>query len=302
MRRISSVALRADRWLHHRLGLSVTELADLYNSYRVDYGRKLGFRLEDEASDAVKVVRQQTMLPYVRLVTLYQQVAHCEAAQIGGAFVECGVWKGGSVGLMALANLKHGKSRRHLHLFDVFDDIPSPDIALDGARVIKHVETLVGRPIASDGRLAPIKGAYDFMGGYGSLAENRNLHEAVIGYPADHLHYHQGFFQEQVPAARGEIGPIAILRLDGDWYESTRVCLESLYDQVVPGGFVIVDDYGEYDGCRRAVDEFIAARIPGIYLHQVDGSCIYLVKPAQQVGMQGPDHSRPDRSRPGHPR
>ena len=75
------------------------------------------------------------------------------------------------------------------------------------------------------------------------------------------------------------IGPIAILRLDGDWYASTKICLEHLYDQVVSGGFVIVDDYGTYEGCRKAVDEFLAARGLHVFLSHVDPDCRYWIKP-----------------------
>lgn len=76
---------------------------------------------------------------------------------------------------------------------------------------------------------------------------------------------------------RGRAG-IAILRLDGDWYASTQICLEHLYDLVVPSGFVIVDDYGTYDGCRKAVDEFIAARGLTIHLEPVDSECHCWIK------------------------
>ena len=74
------------------------------------------------------------------------------------------------------------------------------------------------------------------------------------------------------------MGPIAILRLDGDWYESTKVCLEHLFDLVVDGGFVIVDDYGAYEGCRTAVDEYLAGRARRPYLSRVNGDIRYLVK------------------------
>ena len=75
------------------------------------------------------------------------------------------------------------------------------------------------------------------------------------------------------------IPQIAILRLDGDWYASTMICLEYLYDRVVSGGFVIIDDYGCYDGCRKAVDEFRKARGIVAFLHHVDSDCRYWVKP-----------------------
>src|SRR5206468_5440405 len=70
----------------------------------------------------------------------------------------------------------------------------------------------------------------------------------------------KGWFESTVPRASGEIGPIAVLRLDGDWYESTKVCLENLYELISPGGIVILDDYDYWQGCRAAADEFLARR------------------------------------------
>ena len=95
------------------------------------------------------------------------------------------------------------------------------------------------------------------------------------------VHYHKGFFQTTVPAAAGGIGPIALLHLDGDWYDSTRVCLAHLYDRVVSGGLITIDDYGAYDGCRRAVDTFLEASGVTAYLHPVDSEAISFAKPTR---------------------
>jgi hypothetical protein len=75
-----------------------------------------------------------------------------------------------------------------------------------------------------------------------------------------------------------EITSIAILRIDCDWYASTKICLETFYDRVRPGGVIIVDDYGGYDGCRKAVDEFFIARNIKVFRNHVDSECIYWFK------------------------
>jgi O-methyltransferase len=238
----------------------------------------LGWDFEAEAMELIPVIRSCTMLPVPRLVSLYQQVRHCEEAGIAGAFVECGVWKGGSVGLMALANLKHGQQRRQLYLFDIFQEICEPDAAVDGARAIREVRAWApGGGV--QGKLVPLKGVYDSFGGPGTLEGNRDLLERTIGYDPAFIHYQVGWFQDTVEKAAPSIGPIAILRLDGDWYASTKICLEHLYDQVVSGGFVIVDDYGTYEGCKKAVDEFLATRNLHVYLSHVDPDCRYWIKP-----------------------
>ena len=224
---------------------------------------------------AVSVVSSATMLPRNRLVSLYDQVVYCESVGLPGSLVECGVWKGGAVGLMAIA-LKHaGAMHRQLHLFDSFQDICEPDPILDGQKAIIEVGY---SPQLTKDVIKPVKGFYDSLGGHGTLADCKSLIEKQIGYPESKIYYHVGWFQDTLPQAQ-QIGPIALLRLDGDWYASTKVCLDYLYDSVVPGGFIILDDYGTYDGCRKAVDEFLISRNVKVFLNRVDNGCFYFVKP-----------------------
>jgi O-methyltransferase len=218
------------------------------------------------------------MLPNVRLVSLYDQVRHCEQMCMEGSIVECGVWKGGAIGLIALALKQSAEQKiRHLHLFDSFTDICAPDPLVDGQLAIDELgQDSKSRP---NPPLQPVIGAYDSVGGHGTMIECKDLIETRIGYPSSHVHFHVGWFQDTVPAASCEIGPIALLRLDGDWYASTKVCLDHLYEHVVAGGFVIIDDYGTYEGCRKAVDEFIAQQSISAFMHRVDASCYYFQKP-----------------------
>jgi hypothetical protein len=236
------------------------------------------FDLENEADEAIRKVRHYTMLPRERLLYLYNQVVFCEKNNIPGSFVECGVWKGGAVALMALANMRFGGEPRHIHLFDSFQEICEPDAFVDGARAIREVKKWTNDG-GTDGKLIQVKGIYDALGGPGTLEGNRELLEKSIGYPPEFLHYHKGWFQDTLSTDADLIGSIAILRLDSDWYASTKVCLEYLYDLVVLGGFVIVDDYGAYDGCRRAIDEFIGSRGISAYLSHADAECRYWIKP-----------------------
>ena len=259
------------------LGFDLTRTRRSVLETNLGLDERLGYEHEDEATACISIIQHNTMLSKRRLVTLYQQVAYCERYEIPGAFVECGVWKGGAMGMMALANLQTGKVRRHMHLFDAFQEICEPDAAVDGQRALSEVQQLTGRGGHDKGQLQPLTGIYDFLGGPGTLEENRQLLEKTIGYPAELLHYHVGWFQETLPSDCEAIGPIAILRLDGDWYASTKVCLEYLFDKVVKGGIVIIDDYGTYDGCKLAVDEFLLSRDMKYYLHSIDNTGRYIV-------------------------
>jgi (2Fe-2S) ferredoxin len=87
----------------------------------------------------------------------------------------------------------------------------------------------------------------------------------------------KGLFQDTVP--RCDVGPIAVLHLDGDWYESVKVCLDHLYDRVSPGGVIQIDDYGHWEGARKAVDEFMVARRLTGPLRYLDYTGRQLIKP-----------------------
>lgn len=240
--------------------------------YEIGSRRQPTYGARDSFDRQLAVVRGNTMLPEARLLNLYDQVVFCENNGVEGAFVECGVWKGGAVGLMALA-ASEPKSRA-LHLFDAFTDICEPDPAVDGAKAMEEASRIA----SPEGRLQPMEGIYDAIGGHGTLEECRALIEDRIGYPQDRTFYHVGWFQDTMPRDAASIGPIAILRIDGDWYASTKACLDHLAQHVVPGGFVIIDDYGTYEGCRKAVDEFLARSNRRPFLHRVDNACHYFVQ------------------------
>ena len=268
------------RWLRkllNSIGFDIVRLIPL-RERNLAIDEKLGYELEEEATDCIQVVQNHTMLSKRRLVTLFQQAAYCERFEIPGAFVECGVWKGGAAGMMALASKRMGQGRRHLHMFDAYQEICEPDARFDGEKALTEVRELTGRSGQDKGDLRPLTGIYDSLGGPGTLEENRELLENRIGYPPDLLHYHVGWFQDTIPAVHEKIGPIAILRLDGDWYASTRICLEFLFDKVVSGGIIIIDDYGTYEGCRLALDEYMAEQNIRAYLCSVDSDCRYIVK------------------------
>jgi len=215
-----------------------------------------GYEHEEEARAGVGLVRDSTQLSYERLVSLYDQVAYLEKFGIEGALVECGVWRGGACAMMALANLKRGANRRHLHLFDSFEGMPEPSIEHDGATALKWTGTNTADPDAV-----------------------QQLIVDAVGYPREFVHIHRGWFQETLPAQRDKVGSIALLRLDGDWYDSTLVTFENLYSNVVPGGVIVIDDYGHFGGCRKATDEFLQGVGQPIYLGHIDYSGRYFIKP-----------------------
>jgi len=236
-------------------------------------GRLLDPRQQDAFDAAWATVRESTMLNRQRAGLLYELTRHVIRTGVTGAIVECGAWKGGGAGLMALA-ARSVSGEPDLYLCDTFDDIGEPDWRVDGERAVREA----GGPEHAQGRLTPIAGVYARLGGPGTIQECRTLIETRIGWPASRLHFRKGWFQETMAPLAAEIGPIALLHIDGDWHASTRACLDHLYERVSSRAAIVVDDYGAYDGARKAVDEFLAARKLTPFLNHVDEECVHWFK------------------------
>jgi O-methyltransferase len=225
-----------------------------------------GYRDEHLLKAMAQKVAAYTMVSYEGVATLIDQVRYCEEQNIPGAFVEIGTCKGGCLGAMAHANLIFGRSRRQLHGFDSFEGIPKPRSDKDD--MPWAINEMKLRLEDCDGSLQPANTLIAAQSDVETLFDE-------IGYPRDHLHLHVGWFQDTVPPAASAIGPIAILRLDGDLYDSYVTPLEQLWDLVVPGGFVVIDDW-VLKGCREAVTDFFEKRAIRPYLSHVDQSVRYL--------------------------
>ncbi|MGH7782071.1 MAG: TylF/MycF/NovP-related O-methyltransferase [Candidatus Binataceae bacterium] len=226
-----------------------------------------GFEEEAIVKEAARIVLNNTMVSFERLATLWQQVRYLDRYEISGSLVECGVWKGGCVGLMALAHLhSHKKPFREIHLFDSFQGLPQPDRKVDG---IDAIELANGK---ADGACVPIGNCV------AAAEESRELLIHKIGYPSELIKFHVGWFQDTLPKGGVLMGPIGLLRLDGDWYYSTKLCLTCLYGKVSPFGIVITDDYGHFAGCRKAIDEFIGGLDRPVFLNHIDYTGRFWIK------------------------
>ena len=218
-----------------------------------------GFDEEETIKEAVSTVRDYTMASFERLATLWQQVRYLDRYNIPGGLVECGVWKGGCAGLMALAHMQgRNTPEREIHLFDSFQGLPQPDRQLDGDLAIG-----IARGEA-DGKDQTISACV------ASIEECRNLLIDTIGYPSHLVKIHPGWYSEVIPKTAHSVGDIALLRLDSDWYKSTEICLEHLYGKVSDHGVVVIDDYGHFSGCRRAVDDFVQRLHEPVLLNHID--------------------------------
>jgi O-methyltransferase len=214
------------------------------------------------------------MLPMARLFDAYEAVTTINQEMLPGDVVECGVWNGGCVGLMAIYHTNHAGPRRRFHLFDSFQGLPQPS-SFDKEVIVDFEVRHPGvRLHDADPELNPIGACAGI-----SQADVEKFLVERLELARDNFVFHIGWFQETVPRSANAIERIALLRIDGDRYDSTKACLDVLYDKVVPNGFVIIDDYGTFSGCRKAVDEFLARTGIKPQIHKSDQDCIYFRKP-----------------------
>lgn len=197
-----------------------------------------------------------TMMGRLRLDSLHECLDHVQAHGIVGDLVECGVWRGGGCILMAGWLRAHGICERKVIVADSFEGLPSPSMEQDKGLDLskeKFPQLAVSEKAVRD---------------------NFNTYNLLD----DNVVFLKGWFRDTLRDAPTE--SIALLRMDGDLYESTMDTLDALYDRVSPGGIVIVDDYGALAACRQAVEDFFNGRKEAIpQLHRIDWTGAYFLKP-----------------------
>lgn len=227
-------------------------------------------RIDVAAIRFIVQVRSCSQLSWLRLASLYLTARLLNRARVPGAFVECGVWKGGSAAVLAFC-ARRAVTPRRVWLFDSFRGMPEAGPE-DGPAASNLATGRFG------GRLVPVGT------NVGDRTDVEELLFARCHFDRRDVLLQHGWFQDTLPSARTAIGPIALLHIDADWYESTMVCLEQLYPLVVPKGFVIIDDYGYFPGCKRAVDEFLARQGVKHAMKLVDTKSLVIRKPRLTAG------------------
>jgi O-methyltransferase len=236
-----------------------------YQAMMASNNAKAAFEdLDPEFRPLMESVRPYTMTSIERMYHLYKAAIYLSRAGVQGDLLECGVWRGGSMMLVAKTLLGLGDTGRTLHLFDTYEGHPKPDGEVDvdlwGNRAVEEWASLRKTDETSDwGRV--------------SIDEVR-ANMASTGYPGDKVRLVKGMVENT--AAANAPARLALLRLDSDWYASSKVALEVFWPRLASGGVLIVDDYGHYKGQRKAVDEFFAGS-PQL-LHRIDYSCRAVIK------------------------
>jgi len=192
--------------------------------------------------------RDRTMVPESAAMLAYEAVSRVDAMQIPGAIVEAGVWMGGMSCFMAMA---HRGQERHLWLYDTFAGMSPPTAEKDGARAVELFASL------NRSNFPFKKHVRDGKWCYGSLTDVRATMARTLHTPS-HVHYIEGKVEETLRNQSIELPlSISILRLDTDFYDSTKMELDVLWPRLSPGGWLYLDDYGNWAGARAAVDEWL---------------------------------------------
>jgi len=222
--------------------------------------------VSNEQAEEISTGSRYSMTTIERHWALIQAIEHIHREGIDGDIVECGVWRGGNLVIAAMAQRRLGRSGT-IWGYDTFEGMSAPT---DADRALHYDEVAVDtfekkqRGEFSDWCYSPIDEVQANLARHVADADVR----LVKGMVEDTL-----FDQANLPER------IAILRLDTDWYESTKVELEVLYPRLAPGGVLIIDDFGDWAGAKLAVEEYFEPQ--PIWLHRVDRACRLAVKPRQ---------------------
>ena len=232
--------MKLTRFTNYLIPINVKErIIELFNVFRSVF-----------YPEPYRTVLPYTILSIKRLKNLINLVDIVNKLEIEGDIVECGTYNGGSAAVLATAARK-SSFKRHIYIIDSFQGLPEASIK----------DSIYANQYA------------------GMCKGNENKVKEVlskVGVERNNYTLVKGWFHEVLPSLT--IKKISLLHIDADWYESVKLCLDNLFDKVVVGGFVVLDDYGFWEGCRKALTEFATRRNFDISLEKVDNTGVYFKK------------------------
>jgi len=232
----------------------ITDLSNHYNDF------------SNDDREIYNIVKPYTMTSPERVKVLLDALNYVVLKNIPGDYVECGVWKGGSSLAVSLMLEKLSKYNIKLWLYDTFSGMSKPtsiDVDNKGNKAAVRLEN-------EDKTTS-------WVWAYSELDEVKS-NMKISKFPKSNVKYIKGkvedtLLMDDIPEK------ISILRLDTDWYESTKIELEILYPRLVKGGIIIIDDYGHWKGSKKAVDEYLDKNNINVFLHRIDYTARLFVKP-----------------------
>jgi O-methyltransferase len=267
--RAQLAAFESSRWwrLHPRLALR--SLRQRRGHAPIEFPQASPLEHLPDDFDQADVELWRRVAPYTmttpgKIAALARAIEYVVSRPVDGALVECGVWRGGSMMAIALTLLRLGDTDRDLYLFDTFEGMTEPgneDVKQSG----EHASEILRR----EDRESP----------FWAIASIDEVRKAVlgVGYPKERIHFVKGTVETTLP--ENAPAQVALLRLDTDWYSSTKHELIHLFPRLSRGGVLIIDDYAYWRGARQAVDEYIRENELTLLLIRIDHGARVAVKP-----------------------
>ena len=225
-----------------------------------DFWRNNIPEIDDENKRLIEFINDYSLTPLIRRWTLIKSVHYINKNMINGDIVECGIWRGGNLFLAKKIQDTYYKNiKRKLYGYDTFEGMPEPS-KYDGFKAIKVYQNFKKKN-------EPWTKA--------SIEDVTKSTKQLFSSDSD-FHFIKGKVEDTLYNKNNLPKNIAILRLDTDFYESTKIELEILYPLLVEKGVLIIDDYGDFPGCRKAVDEYFIDK--NVLITSVDKSCRVILK------------------------
>jgi len=227
---------------------------------KADYWRKNIPEIDEENKNLIEFIGEYSLTPLIRRWTLIKSLHYINKKKLIGDIVECGIWRGGNLFLAKKIQDKYPKSpKRKLYGFDTFEGMPEPTFQ-DGVKINQVYQDFKNRN-------EPWTKA--------SIEDVKNSTKKLFSDIED-FNFIKGMVEDTLKDKKNLPNKISLLRLDTDLYESTKAELNILYPLLVENGVLIIDDYGDFPGCRKAVDEYFLDK--EVLMTSVDKSCRVIIK------------------------
>jgi len=218
-----------------------------------------GVDIDEESKQLYAEAMPYTMTSLERVDVVVNSIDYISKNNIEGDIVECGVWRGGAMYVAAKALVKRNDFKRKFYLFDTYD--------VNTFGGTKNLDVSDRDFLGKTAQDTIDDGSFNISQLNYHLEEVKKILEST-GYPKENFIYVKGRVEDTIPYA--DISKISLLRLDTDWYESTKHELIHLFPQLVKDGILLIDDYGFWQGCRKACDEYFEEYNVKIMLHRTD--------------------------------
>ena len=242
----------------NKIGYNVSKINELEN--------KIPIEASNFEINLINQVKEFSMCDYKNLYLSTQVAKYVKEKNIEGDIVECGVWKGGNL-MIFNSLLKFYKMNKKIFAYDTFEGMTKPsNFDLDFKGNLAN-DLLVKTKVHSNN--------HDNIWCYSTLDNVKNNIKKITGEIAN-INFINGDVLETLDKSINLPNKISILRLDTDFYESTKKELEVLFPLLQNGGVLIIDDYGHWSGAKKAVDEYFKNKY--YFKHVINGSCRMIIK------------------------